>query len=186
MTQWVSGYVETALTLPKLIGDVLGMALFAATLGLGRTLYAKFGKHILRIMLLGMIGATACYLCAALLKSPAAGLIACVITGLCVSMLWPGSIILVETKFPAAGVAAYALMAAGGDMGSAIAPQLMGLVADAVSASPAGMELATRLSMTPEQIGMRAGLLSATLFPLVGIVVVCTLIKHFRKKDSKN
>lgn len=184
MTQWVSSYVETALTLPKLIGDILGMALFAVTLGVGRTLYAKFGKHILRIMLLGMTGATACYLCAALLKSPMAGLIACVMTGLCVSMLWPGSIILVETKFPAAGVAAYALMAAGGDMGSAVAPQLMGLIADAVSASPAGIQLAQRLAMTPEQIGMRAGLLSATFFPLLGIVVVCVIMRYFKRKPS--
>ena len=180
MTQWISGYVETALTLPKTVGDILGMAMFATMLGLGRTLYAKRGRNILRVMLLGMIASTVCYLTASLILSPMIGLIACVITGLAVSMLWPGSIILVETKFPSAGVAAYALMAAGGDLGGALAPQLVGLIADAVSASSAAARLASITSMTAEQIGMRAGLLSATVFPLVGIALICIMIRRLR------
>ena len=184
MTQWVSSYVETALTLPKLIGDILGMALFAVMLGLGRSLYARYGKNILRFMLIGMIGSAACYVLAGISKSPVVGLAACAATGFFTSMLWPGSIILVEKKFPQAGVAAYALMAAGGDFGIAVAPQLMGWLVDRVSASSGGQSLASRLSLLPEQIGMRAGLLSAALFPLAGAAVILLLMRHFQKQNN--
>ena len=183
MTAWVSSYVETALTLPKLLGDILGMALFAATLGLGRSLYAKYGKNILRVMMLGMAGAALCYFTASLSANPILGLIACVITGFCVSMLWPGSIIVVEKRFSQVGVSAYALMAAGGDLGIAVSPQLMGIIADSVSASAAGQALAERFAMTSEQIGMRAGLLVAGLFPLAGFALICFMIRYFKKQD---
>lgn len=55
MTQWCSGYLEAALGISKIWGDVFGVAVFAVMLGLGRTLYAKFGKHISRFMLLGFM-----------------------------------------------------------------------------------------------------------------------------------
>jgi fucose permease len=43
MAQWCSGYIEEALGIPKLWGDIFGVALFGAALGLGRTLYSAFG-----------------------------------------------------------------------------------------------------------------------------------------------
>ncbi|MBR4279012.1 MAG: MFS transporter, partial [Clostridia bacterium] len=90
MAQWSSGYLEQALGIEKVWGDIFGVAMFGATLGLGRTLYAKFGKNVTRVLLLGAIGATACYLTAALSGIPILGLIACALTGFCVSMMWPG------------------------------------------------------------------------------------------------
>ena len=62
MAQWSSGYIEMALGIPKVWGDIFGVALFGLMLGLGRTLYAKYGKNIERILFLGAIGATLCYL----------------------------------------------------------------------------------------------------------------------------
>ena len=41
MAQWSSGYLEQALGIPKLWGDLCGVALFSVMLGLGRSLYAK-------------------------------------------------------------------------------------------------------------------------------------------------
>ncbi len=64
MSQWCSGYIESALDIPKVWGDIFGVAFFA--LGLGRSLYAKIGKNIEKVILLGVIGATLCYLVAAL------------------------------------------------------------------------------------------------------------------------
>ncbi|MBE6633733.1 MAG: MFS transporter [Ruminococcaceae bacterium] len=184
MTQWVSSYLEIAVEIPKTVGDILGMALFSVMLGLGRSLYAKFGKNALRVMLWGMVGATACYLIAGLSENPVVGLAACIFTGFCTSMLWPGSIILVGEKFPTAGVAAYALMAAGGDLGISVAPQLVGIVTDVVGASPTAVTLAERFSCTAEQIGIRAGLLSAVLFPLTGIFFVAFLKKRLAREES--
>ena len=44
MSQWCSGYLEQALKIPKLWGDIFGVAVFSMMLGLGRTLYAKFSE----------------------------------------------------------------------------------------------------------------------------------------------
>ena len=168
--------------LPKAAGDLLGMAMFAASLGLGRSLYAKYGRNILNFMMIGMAGSAACYIVASLIGNAYVGLAACVLTGLCVSMLWPGNIILVGEKFPAAGVAAYALMAAGGDMGCSVAPQLVGVVVDAVSVSELGHKLSNALNMSAEQIGMRAGILVAAAFPVLGLVLTAIMRIYFKKK----
>ena len=154
MTQWCSSYLEAALKIPKLWGDIFGVAAFAVLLGLGRTLYAKFGKNISTYLLLGFVGAFVCYVTAALSPSPVIGLIGCMLTGFCVSMLWPGTLIYTTEAIPRAGVAIYALLAAGGDLGSSVAPQLMGSITDAV----AGGKLAASFpgDLSPEQVGFKA------------------------------
>ncbi len=177
MAQWCSGYLEQALRIPKIWGDLGGVALFAVMMGLGRTLYAKKGKHIERILLLGMCGATLCYLVTALTTIPLIGLFACAFTGLCASMLWPGSLVVASDRFPQSGVFIYAIMAAGGDFGAAVGPQLVGVVADTVIASSVMQKLAVTCSLSPEQLGMKLGLLCGMLFPLLGIFIVWRLRK---------
>jgi MFS family permease len=183
MNQWSSSYIEKALSVPKLVGDICGMAGFAAMLGIGRSLYAKYGKNILKFMLFGMAGATLCYLAAAISDNAIVGVVACALCGFCVSMLWPGNIIIVGEKFPSAGVAAYALMAAAGDLGGSVGPQLVGAIADGVVASDFASELCARLSISAEQLGMRAGLLVSALFPLLGFVVVLVMMRYFKKRS---
>ena len=73
MSQWGSSYLEAALGIPKVFGDVFGVALFALTLGLGRTLYSNFGTRVERFLFLGSLGAAVCYLAAALCPIPAVG-----------------------------------------------------------------------------------------------------------------
>lgn len=177
MAQWSSGYLEGALGIPKVWGDVFGVAMFGLTLGIGRTLYAKRGKRIESVLYLGAIGATVCYLVASLSPIPLIGLLACAMTGLCTSMMWPGSLIVVADRFPAGGVFIYAIMAAGGDLGASIGPQLVGVVTDALSGSALGETLSSFFAISPEQIGMKAGLLIGSLFPLFGILVYRRLRK---------
>ncbi len=186
MTNWISAYMETALGIPKSIGDVLGLALFALLLGLTRTAYGKWGKSISPIIAIGMGGAAVCYLAAALSPLPAVAVVACVLTGLCTSMLWPGMLIYMEEKIPAAGVAAYALMAAGGDLGASFASQTMGAITDAVAAGSFGIQMAERLGLAPEQVGMKCGMLVGALFPLVGAAVVIAVMVYFRNASQKN
>ena len=185
MTNWISGYLENALQLPKSVGDVLGLALFAVLLGLGRTLYAKYGKNIAKVLLGGMAGAFVCYLVAGLSPNLVLSLIACVLTGLCTSMLWPGTLILMEEKFPNPGVAAYALMAAGGDFGGSVAPQALGIVVDTVAESEFAANLSQTLSLSTEQIGMKAGMLSAAVFPLLGTLLLLYMNYCYRKKEKQ-
>ena len=185
MAQWSSGYLEMALGIPKIWGDIFGVAVFSAILGLGRSLYGKYGKGVEKILLLGAIGACACYLTAALCPIPFIGLFACAFTGLCVSMLWPGSLIVGSERFPTSGVFIFAMMAAGGDLGASVGSQLLGIVADTVSAAPFAAKLASSLSLTAEQIGMKAGMLVGALFPLCAIFVYLKLHRDAKKKASQ-
>jgi len=171
MAQWASGYIEQALGIDKIWGDVFGVALFGAMLGLGRTAYAKVGKGIEKVLFFGSAGAAVCYLAAAFVPVPAVGLVACGITGLCVSMLWPGTLIVASDRFPKGGVFIYALMAAGGDMGASAGPQLVGLVTDFAISNAALGNTAMTLGLAPEQLGMKLGMLVGALFPIAAIFV---------------
>ncbi|MGN1451259.1 MAG: MFS transporter [Eubacteriales bacterium] len=181
MTNWISGYIENALHIPKAVGDIFGMGLFAIFLGLGRTLYARYGRNISTVLLCGMAGAAACYLTAGLCRNAVISLVACVLTGMCTSMLWPGTLILMEEKFPNPGVTAYALMAAGGDLGGSVAPQLLGGVVDAVAASSFAEKLSGLGIMSAEQIGMKAGMLAAAVFPITGVFLLVFIKRYFSK-----
>lgn len=171
MAQWSSTYIEKALNIPKVWGDIFGVALFGVMLGLGRTLYAKKGKNITKVMLLGSIGAALCYGLVALTEKPIIGLAACAFTGLCTSMLWPGSLVAASDRFPKGGVFVFALMAAGGDLGASVGPQLVGIITDTVMKNPTALKIAEALTLTPEQIGMKAGMLVGMLFPVMAIFV---------------
>ena len=165
MAQWVSGFAEKAIGLPKILGDCVGVAGFAVMLGIGRTLYAKIGKNVIRVMLFGMAGAALCYIVAAVSSSSALSLAACAVTGVCASMLWPGTLIYAEEKIAGLGVAAYALLAAGGDLGASVAPQLVGIISD--------------------NADMRAGILCAALFPICGVVLILIMKRYFKKEGRK-
>lgn len=169
MAQWSSGYLEQALNIPKVWGDIFGVALFAVMLGLGRSLYAKIGKHIERVLFLGVIGATICYLVAAASSIPMIGLLACGFTGFCVSMLWPGSLVVASERISTGGVFIYAMMAAGGDLGASVGPQLVGIITDIAMETNTIIQLANKWGFTPEQLGMKCGMLVGMIFPFLGI-----------------
>ena len=184
MSQWSSGFIEKALGIEKVWGDMFGVALFGLALGLGRTLYAKIGKNITKVLLLGGIGATACYLIAALSPFAWIGLLACPLTGFCVSMLWPGSLIVAQEKMPQGGVFIFAMMAAGGDSGASIGSQLVGVVIDGVIASERGGALASSLGLGIEQLAMKTGMLVGAIFPILSILIYAILHKDAKKRKK--
>ncbi len=163
ISQWSSNYIEQTLNMPKVVGDIVGVALFAVMLGVGRTLYANKGGEIRRTMLIGSIGAVLCYLVLIFIDIPIIAMLACALSGYCVAMLWPGSLILVQDKIPSGGVAMFALMAAGGDLGSALAPQLLGYITDVAV-----------VSGTTSVIGLKLGMLISIIFPLISIILLST------------
>lgn len=184
MSQWSSSYLEKALSIPKVWGDILGVALFGLMLALGRTMYAKFGKNITSILFLGSIGAAVCYLVAAISLSPIIGLIACAVTGFCTSMLWPGTLVAATSSLKSESVFIFAIMAAGGDLGASVAPQLVGIVADAAIASPGMSGTIQNLGLTAEQLGMKLGLLTGMLFPVLAVIVFGYIKFKTNKKSS--
>lgn len=185
MAQWASGYLEQAVGIPKVLGDVFGVALFAVMLGLGRSLYAQKGENIERVLLLGSIGAAACYLTAALCDIAVLGLLACVLTGFCASMLWPGCLIVSSKRFPQGGVFIYAMMASGGDFGASVGPQLVGLITDGVIKNANAVGLAQTLGITVEQLGMKCGMFIGALFPTLAILVFSIVCKTKRECQEK-
>ncbi len=185
MSNWVSSFMENAIGIDKALGDILGTAMFAVLLALTRMGYAKFGKSITPVLFVGMIGAVVCYLLAGLSINAVVALIACALTGMFTSMLWPGALIFMEEKIPGAGVAAYALMASGGDLGASVAPQLMGIVVDKVAVSNFAVDLATKTGLTAEQIGMKAGMIVTAIFPIIGIAVLIATVRYFKKSKNR-
>ncbi len=181
MAQWSSSYLEQALGIPKVWGDIFGVALFSVMLGLGRTIYAKRGKNISSVLLVGSIGATLCYFISAVSNVAVIGLLACALTGLCVSMLWPGSLIVATDFFPQGGVFIYAMMASGGDLGASVGPQLVGSVTDIVMSIPQAVSFAESLGLSPEQLGMKLGMLIGMLFPLIAIPIYFSINKKLKK-----
>jgi MFS family permease len=184
MSNWISGYMENALGIDKALGDILGVAMFAVLLGLMRIGYARFGKRITPVLMVGMIGAAVCYLVAGLVPGVILPFIACIFTGLFTSMLWPGALIFMEDNIPAAGVTAYALMAAGGDMGASVAPQLLGIVVDGVSGTDFAADLGITLGISAEQVGLKAGMLVIAVFPILGIAVLGASMRYFKKNKQ--
>ncbi len=186
MTNWISSYMENALGISKTIGDILGMAVFAVLLGVGRMLYTKFGKNIWRVLMVSMVGSVACYLIAGLSTNVVLSFLACIFTGLSTSMLWPGSLILMEDKVKGAGVAAYALMAAGGDFGASVAPQLTGAIVDKVRLSEWATALSISGNVPTEQISMKFAMLITAIFPIIGVVILLFIKKYFSYNNNVN
>lgn len=184
MSNWISTYMENALGISKVVGDILGAAMFAILLGIARISYAKFGKNIARTLLVSMIGAAICYLIVGLSSNVAVAFIACILTGFCTSMLWPGTLIMMEERIPHAGVAAYALMASGGDLGASLSPQLLGVVVDKISATSFAANLGNTLNISAEQVGLKAGMLVTSIFPIIGIAVVLVIMRYFKRENN--
>ncbi len=181
MAQWCSGYIERVTGISKFYGDVFGVALFAVMLGLGRTLYAKKGKNIEKVLVAGAVGAAICYITSAISPYPVLSLAACALTGFCTSMLWPGNLIAASDRMPDGGVFLYAMMASGGDFGASVVPQMVGIVTDKVMVWDVAVKLAENLGMSAEQLGMRCGMLLGALFPLAAIPLYISFLKNKKK-----
>lgn len=171
MSQWASGYLEQAVGIPKVWGDIFGVAMFAISLGLGRTLYAKYGKNLNRVLIVGAIATTLCYFFAAVSDVAIIGLLACALTGFFSAQFWPGNLVIASERHPAGGVFIYAFMAVGGDLGASIGPQIVGMVTDYVIANDRLSAFAQSLGFYPEQLGLKLGMLCGMLFPLMAIFV---------------
>ena len=74
-------------------------------------------------------------------------------------------------------------MAAGGDLGASIGPQLVGVITDVTISTPWLGDLANTLALTPDQLGMKLGILVGMIFSLIAIPVY---IKISKMNTNKN
>ncbi len=165
MAQWTSAFAEASLGIDKTIGDLVGPCGFAFSMGLGRLWYAKKGHKfdLSAYMTWAGIMTFAAYLTASLSPVPFASLVGCMISGLAVGIMWPGSISLTSATMPGGGTALFALLALAGDLGGTLGPSLVGLCAEVSNND------------------IQSGILAASIFPVM--LVLCLLyIRHNRTK----
>ena len=105
----------------------------------------------------------ASYLVASLSSLPIIAFIGCMVSGLAVAIMWPGSISLTSARIPGGGTALFALLALGGDVGGTLGPSLVGIATSTCSDS------------------IQSGLLAASFFPLL-LVVSLIFISHRRAR----
>ena len=178
MSQWSSFFAQQATGVPKAVGDLLGPGLFALLMALGRTAYGLLGERVpLRGALIASgAGAAACYVVTASSPAPAASLVACALTGLCVALMWPGATSLAAARFPAGGGAMFAMLALAGDVGAAAGPSAAGALADAAGTASAGAPGRLAALLPPDAgTGLRPALLVCCLVPVVFAVSVWTV-----------
>lgn len=177
MSQWSSLFAEEALGLPKVVGDLLGPCLFAVLMGVGRTIYGIWGPklNLYHALLLTAGLCVLCYLGTALFPIPLVSLFCCALCGFSISLMWPGVLSSTSASYPKGGTAMFGVLAVCGDLGCSVGPALTGAVSEVVSSSP----LPALSSLSPEQLnqlGLKAGMLVAAIFPLV--LLLCLVVSR--------
>ena len=169
MSQWSSLFAEEGLGVPKVLGDLCGPGLFALLMGVGRTIYGVWGSRLPLKPSLGACAAlcVACYAGTALSPWPALSLLLCGLTGLSVSLMWPGVCSLASDRFENGGPALFSLLALCGDIGCSLGPWLAGMVSDGVQRAGPLLALCARYGQEPQQLGLKAGLLCMLGFPVL-------------------
>lgn len=167
MAQWTSAFAEASLGVDKSIGDLAGPCGFAFFMGLGRLWYGKKGQNmdLSTYMTIAGIVCFAAYLTASLAPVPLIAFIGCMMSGLAVSIMWPGSISLTSARIPRGGTALFALLALAGDAGGTLGPSLVGL------------------GTQNSDNNIQSGLLAASIFPVI-LVICLFLIRSKRTKLS--
>jgi len=164
-SQWTSAYLEEVIGLPKVVGDILGVSMFAAMMGLSRIGYGICKRKNMawlpsqsQLMQMGAALAFVSYILISLTGNPVLALLACALCGLGVGLLWPGTLSLAIEAFPKAGTWMFAILAAAGNIGSAAGPSIFGVIADGA--------------------GLRRGFLITAVIPF-GAVVCLWLYRRF-------
>lgn len=185
IAQWASLFAEKGLQVPKFMGDLLGPCLFAIMMGLGRVFYGIWGERInLQKALVGSsFLCIACYLITVLVQIPLISLVGVAMSGLAVSILWPGMLRLASKNYPRGGTAMFGVLAIMGDLGCSLGPWIAGLVSDLAQTSTNLVRLGAANGLNPEQMGLKSGILIAILFPVMMFAGV-SLFKERRTRDN--
>lgn len=178
MSQWASLFAETGLGVTKVVGDLLGPCLFALNMGIGRTIYGIHGEKINIKWALTVCSffTVLCYALTVFAQSAVFSLIGCALCGLGVSLMWPGVLSMTSAECGSStSPALFAFLALAGDVGCSLGPWITGKVSDVY------ITLGTNVDSGS---AIRAGLLSATVFPAIMACVTTILLLHSKKKKS--
>ena len=177
MSQWSSLFAEKGLRVSKLLGDLLGPCLFAVFMGATRAAYGVFGSKIdIHKALIASGGlCVVCYGVTVFAAAPIVSLIGCALCGVSVALMWPGTLSFSAARFPTGGTAMFGVLAVCGDIGGALGPWLAGVASDAAQKMTAAANLAASAGLELEQLGLKAGLLLALIFPVCMFIALLAL-----------
>jgi MFS family permease len=166
MNQWASLFVEKGLGISKALGDILGPCLFAVMMGTVRTWYGIKGQkvNIHKALTVSSVLCIASFIITAIVPIPAISLLGCTLCGVSVALMWPGMLSMTAAGYPSGGVAMFAILALGGDLGCSIGPQFAGIIADGSS--------------------LNYGLLAAVIFPAIMLIGLLVLKPMLRAKEK--
>ncbi|MBQ9552966.1 MAG: MFS transporter [Clostridia bacterium] len=164
MSQWASAFAEEGLRVNKATGDLLGPCMFAVFMGIARVFYSKKGEKI-RLSSY-MAGSSALcvfgYAVTVFAPHPLLSLCGCMICGLAVGIMWPGTFSMASRAIPLGGTSMFALLALAGDLGCTSGPFLAGQVSAAFGSN------------------LRVGFAFAAVFPL--LMLVFALVRRNQEK----
>jgi fucose permease len=181
LAQYASSFLEKGLGLPKVMGDTLGLCGFAVFLGIGRTIYGLMGEklNLRKVLIYGSLLAFGSYLVIVFSPSKIFSVVAIALCGLFVSLLWPGTLAIASKQLPLAGASMFALLAGAGDIGGAVGPWIVGV------ATEYSMKWQGQIStLSPEEFGLRAGVLLGAIFPIASFIAQIRLTRHAKKSLS--
>lgn len=129
MAQWASAFTEASFNIGKTLGDLAGPCGFALCMGFSRLWYGKMGMkvNLSNFMLLSGVLCLIGYVTASLASIPIVALTGCMLCGLAVGIMWPGSISLSSARITTGGTAMFALLALAGDIGGVVGPSVVGI-----------------------------------------------------------
>lgn len=177
MSQWSSFFAEEGLQVSKFTGDLLGPCLFAVLMGAGRLFYGLCGDKInlVKIMSAFSVLCIICYLTASFSHNSTVSLLACALTGLSISLFWPGTFSLAAKKFPNGSGGLFGILALLGDIGCGTGPWLISYISSAFkSANPA----------LSEGAALKNGLAFGCIFPII-LIIGLTVLKNDTDKADK-
>ncbi len=170
VSQWASAFAEKGLGISKTIGDLAGPTAFAALMGTSRLIYGKFGHKmdINKFMGFSCILCIAAYMCISLVPNPAIGLTGCAVCGFSVGILWPATFSKASAAIRGGGTLLFAMLALAGDLGCTAGPTIAGFVSEKCGNN------------------LRAGILSAIMFPVLLLLGLLLSIKNASVKSQKD
>ena len=69
-------------------------------------------------------------------------------------------------------------------LGASVAPQLLGIMSDKFGLAEFAKRTAQSFNIRAEQVGMRAGLITAGLFPLAGVLLLLHMKRYFKRNRT--
>ncbi len=167
LAQWSSLFAEAGLGVSKTMGDLLGPCMYAFMMAIARTFYGIVGEKInlMKFLTYSYVAIFFGYMLCVFAPHPVLSLVGCAIAGLGVGVTWPGTLSSASGRVPLGGTTMFAVLALAGDVGCSSGPGLVGFVAD----------------LAGGESGLKVGILSATVFPIVAFIVINVL----RRRDKR-